>query len=674
MNPIVPSRRIAFTFRCLILAACICPGILCAQERQPQKVHSWLEPADSKTTIYDKDPRHLWNRLHEAFWVRRDKDGRALGRDLIDPLLWDETIFVLDGEAFQRAKSVLREFNEKEGESLIRDPLKRAMLQRDLWSVFDWLVYDDNRFDYPTLKKVDYVARIKANEQQLVSPLAEAISRLALSRDEIERLPDTYSAAVASREFGREFDPANFEQPFLPPDLFDPKGSWLAVTQYVHNELTPQHHGRLPRSEFLVLIKLPAGREATVAYVKQLDDYKDAGKMKIERSNVIRFGDDAPQVPVGTQLALVRRMQLLDTDAQIRATSLVESVQIRVFRTIEKGRDSQAAVEFVLSRDKLLNNTNARHNAGGLRATLPNETKIKPSINPHSFDLLEYDHAVDHTIESRAFNSLKCLGCHARSAGVHAIESFRNHRALRANSDYAANAESARRITGRRYGYGILKGLWKSSQKKDARSAKIEQNASRIREAIGDEWTVTTRENEILIERVKPVAYADVEINAPAVSSPEKAAVAEAEKETHEKLCRLTLRFAEPIALSKYEKLRAENQAMEKRYDRLRASVRHISHKFDDYLPANEKEKQQLAEFRRDVAKLHFHDLPDFFTENASVRFYRSWSDWEYLHDPLVRAQVADVEQTLLRLFGVYQPRVASDSMSYGRYLDPAAK
>lgn len=39
-------------------------------------------------SVYQADPRHLWNRLHEALFVRVGPDGRAYGQDRIDPLLW----------------------------------------------------------------------------------------------------------------------------------------------------------------------------------------------------------------------------------------------------------------------------------------------------------------------------------------------------------------------------------------------------------------------------------------------------------------------------------------------------------------------------------------------------------------------------------------------------------
>ncbi len=91
-----------------------------------------------ETTIYDPDPQHLWNRLHQALWVRTGPDGWEYGHDRLDPLLWMDTKYLLEGKPHEQAIAVLDEFLARDGEKLVQDPLKRAILQRDLWAVFDW--------------------------------------------------------------------------------------------------------------------------------------------------------------------------------------------------------------------------------------------------------------------------------------------------------------------------------------------------------------------------------------------------------------------------------------------------------------------------------------------------------------------------------------------------------
>src|SRR5205085_4483421 len=92
----------------------------------------------SGITIYDADPHHLWNRLHRALYVRTAADGREVGADRLDPLLWANTRHLLSGKSHEDAVAVLDEFLNHHGEQLILDPLRRAILQRDLWAVFDW--------------------------------------------------------------------------------------------------------------------------------------------------------------------------------------------------------------------------------------------------------------------------------------------------------------------------------------------------------------------------------------------------------------------------------------------------------------------------------------------------------------------------------------------------------
>ena len=107
--------------------------------------------ASSKVTLYDPDPNHLWNRLHQALHVRLtdlgnpEKEQPLLPGDQsyhaleLDAFLWpDRSTYLRFGEPHKTALAVLDEFLAKDGEKLIQEPVKRAFLQRDLWAVFDW--------------------------------------------------------------------------------------------------------------------------------------------------------------------------------------------------------------------------------------------------------------------------------------------------------------------------------------------------------------------------------------------------------------------------------------------------------------------------------------------------------------------------------------------------------
>ena len=96
------------------------------------------EEAGAAAGLYDPDPAHLWNRLNETLFVRTALDGKKFGRDELDILYWPTTRNLLFEPSRQKALAVLDEFIDTHGEMLIRDPMKRALLQRDLWELFDW--------------------------------------------------------------------------------------------------------------------------------------------------------------------------------------------------------------------------------------------------------------------------------------------------------------------------------------------------------------------------------------------------------------------------------------------------------------------------------------------------------------------------------------------------------
>jgi hypothetical protein len=57
----------------------------------------------------------------------------------------------------------------------------------------------------------------------------EVVHRLALTEDQIQKLPDNYEDAVRADVFPTGYDSADPQRPFLPADLFDPKGPWVCL-------------------------------------------------------------------------------------------------------------------------------------------------------------------------------------------------------------------------------------------------------------------------------------------------------------------------------------------------------------------------------------------------------------------------------------------------------------
>jgi hypothetical protein len=68
-----------------------------------------------RRAIYDPDTAHIWNRVHSALFVRTGPDGRSYGQDRLEPLLWSDSRYLLEGRSADRAAAVLEEFLRDRG-------------------------------------------------------------------------------------------------------------------------------------------------------------------------------------------------------------------------------------------------------------------------------------------------------------------------------------------------------------------------------------------------------------------------------------------------------------------------------------------------------------------------------------------------------------------------------
>src|SRR5262249_26321369 len=148
-----------------------------------------------------------------------------------------------------RAVKLLNKFLDKKGEKLVDSPLKRALLQRDLWMVYSWL----NGMHVGISAE-----KLGEPQKHLGRPLAAVIRLLALSPDEIKKLPDTYADAVKSGSFAKSHEPASSDKPYLPPDLFAADGPWVCLGRS-DGPVAPEHlrkENTLTNSAFLIFLKL----------------------------------------------------------------------------------------------------------------------------------------------------------------------------------------------------------------------------------------------------------------------------------------------------------------------------------------------------------------------------------------------------------------------------------
>jgi hypothetical protein len=384
---------------------------------------------ETAATLYHTDPEHLWNRVHAALLVRTGPDGKDYGHDRLEPLLWGESVHLRKGKPAGRAVAVLEEFIKHEGETLVRDPMMRAVLQRDLWLVANWVAGDAND-----------------DSKKLLGLLGKVIRRLALTSQQIAELPDNYGAAVASKVYAGGFDAATPERPYLPADLLKADGPWVCVGR-PDGPTAPAHldeggGNRFTNSAFLVFLKLPAGRAATLDYLKRLAAFR--GPLYLpnadEKSNrlLVNLPNPAlPQWPKGAEVALVRRALLIDAARRVVATRLVESVQLRAMRADTPAltaevvgefhggkQDGQTFAEFQLRRADLFAGA-----AGGVR-DVSEARDFKTGFRAHLWDEFAERGSPASTAapfpeRSQPFknNRASCFGCH-QFPGVYGFNSF----------------------------------------------------------------------------------------------------------------------------------------------------------------------------------------------------------------------------------------------------------
>jgi len=427
-----------------VFAICL---LLCASGAS----HAETPPSHSDAP-YDANPKHLWNRLNDALFVRAAPDGERYGSAELDILFWETTQHLLTSPSHEKAIEVLDEFIRRHGERLIRDPLKRALLQRDLWALFDWSA------DYRTHPATN------ASESQaravLQRRLVTVIKRLALTPDEIGRLPDNHVEAEKL-----------LLNSGFPLGLFASDGAWQLVGRT--DGTTAREHSSAfgGRSVFLVFVKFPAGREQAVRYLKELREfvpaliYKDGDfptTQKLE-GQFLRVNPATPQFPVDTQWALVRRLCLIDDRGEIRATGLIESIQIRSYLSIPDDgdfnalRNAQSVAEFQMDPA----------NFPSLRAVTEGERDFQfvhfRSMGVDPFERLSAEDWASDRNPVRGETLRTCKICHL-PRGVLSVNTYAYFgTAAHKLQDSTLEREANEMLTWKssQFDWGLLKGLWR---------------------------------------------------------------------------------------------------------------------------------------------------------------------------------------------------------------------
>jgi len=452
-----------------LLAALISLGLLATPLAETSASVSGPEGSPQAVTLYDPSPGHIWNRLHDVLLVREGPTGIRHGADSLDPLLWLNSKHLLAAPSHQRALRVLDEFLHTHAENLIRDPLKRAILQRDLWAVFDWSV--QQRPERPG--ETEY----EPEKRELQARLAAVLRQIALTSKQIESLPDNYAQAVASGDFGKAYDPAHRDRAFMPPDLFEQHGPWVEIEGAGDLEpVASQHVSSVSgRSRFLVFIRLPQGRKATFEYLKTLWNFPQPWVVRRGVPEQAEVNPNLPSFPAGTEVALVRQMTLFDDQGKLIPAPLTESVQIRVYRSIttaqeehpESGfkeniaKSGQDFYEIRLSRPQLFANK-----GGGLRAVGQEEREFL------IFQAQGHDEVEDSErwpLEKYPAILQLCVACH-RGTGINSLNTREKllkprllHDAQWVYPPRGWEDDGTIYWKQERYEWGLLNGYWRTS-------------------------------------------------------------------------------------------------------------------------------------------------------------------------------------------------------------------
>lgn len=330
--------------------------------------------------------RDAWTELHASIFLRTAPDGETYGEHELDPLLWPSSRWLTEPERRGAILEALGKLNRADAAQ--RSVRERLVMQRDLWAVFDWVAARDPE-----------------------SPLAAALARA---------MRDVSATVEELRAFKCCVDGVAD----VPGGLLDASQGWVRIADESGRPIAPLHdHAFDGRSYFEVLIRLPEGRAQTTAWLQEL---RVEPGLIADTAGSKRVSPDLPQLPNGTQLAIVRRALAVATSGEAVVSDLVESVQVRqilandvprlddpVILTLEEGRDhfvlAQAVREFRLGRS----------GARALDEFGPNELDFG-RLGSHGPDPFTQSKASWDAQEPGLVN---CSGCHAQP-GVYSVNSL----------------------------------------------------------------------------------------------------------------------------------------------------------------------------------------------------------------------------------------------------------
>jgi len=372
--------------------------------------------SDAPLPLFHSDPNHLWNRLFSAFYIRprnlpATDDHPALtryeGGDVIEFLAWGRTTYWSSKAVFDQIDPLLDEFLSDDESNWISDPLKRVVLQHDLWAPYDHLIDLNNR------RIGDSETRERRNT--LCRKLTHCMQKLALSAEQLGALPATYPVAIQSGMFVPQHN-GDAMVDYLPHTLLDDTNEWTEIDFYypnMHEDIMDRFvslHARsfLGRSHYRIFYRFPEGTPQVTAYLKQLEEHGINWKYSAQ-FGFVRLVDDSPQIPVSTEVLLMQQMIALDDQLRPTPTNIVESIQFRADLNLDGSSEPETntgvgmnVLDYRMKRNRLFDNLNA----GGLEREPEHEEQYRVAVGGSK------PVAPDWGYEDKTVLFQQCANCH----------------------------------------------------------------------------------------------------------------------------------------------------------------------------------------------------------------------------------------------------------------------
>lgn len=295
--------------------------------------------------------------LYDVLMTRYGPDGKSYAENETSPALFDFSDFPFGDKTYKKLNPALDAFAELPLTKIeAYSDVKRALLQRHLWKIFD-ATFPDHRKRWAAHNPNSLIARrsMHSDRRAAVRPkIASLIRKLALTRAQIRALPNTMAATIKSGGYAQRHDPKDRFKPFLAADLYSKKSSWVCLGEVGTPIPADLHSEKLKwRSTFLQFMRLPGGRTETLKYVKRLQ----------KRTEVF---------PVGTQFTLIEQAFLISDDGELILSPLIVSISLRAYLDVKlraynaRSNAVQCVAEFVMQPRQLMKG-NAVMNALGPR-------------------------------------------------------------------------------------------------------------------------------------------------------------------------------------------------------------------------------------------------------------------------------------------------------------------